>query len=86
VTGRDAYQDAHSFYTEQLGNPSLSSPHVLTARGVIRLLRGEVSNARSDLEQSLQDQGGNGDAETVAALAVAAGLGAKPAEADEWWT
>ncbi|KAI0286021.1 coatomer epsilon subunit-domain-containing protein [Russula aff. rugulosa BPL654] len=42
VTGKDGYFDTQSFYTEQLANPSISSPHLLTARGVTRLLRGEA--------------------------------------------
>ena len=82
VTGKDGYSDSHSFYTEQLGNPSLSSPHLLTARGVVRLLRGEIPEAKSDLEDSLSQQ--KGDAETLAALTVTAGLeGTK--KADELW-
>ena len=59
VTGKDGYADAHAFYTEQLANPSLSSPHVLAARGVARLLRGEVQGAKSDLEEA-QAQAGAG--------------------------
>lgn len=86
VTGKDGYTDVHAFYTEQLANPSLSSPHVLTARGVTRLLRGDVEDAKSDLEEALQQKGGNGDAETVAAFAVASGLAAKKADAEQWWT
>ncbi|KII87381.1 hypothetical protein PLICRDRAFT_93140 [Plicaturopsis crispa FD-325 SS-3] len=85
VTGKDAYSNASSFYTEQLGNPSLSSPHLLTARGVTRLLRNEIPEAKSDLEESLSLQ--KDDAETLAAFVVAAGLGAtKKAEADELWS
>lgn len=84
-TGRDAYHDAHTFYTEQLANPSLAAPHVLVARGVARLLRGEVTNARSDLEQAAQDEGRE-TAEVLAAMAVAAGLDGKKSEAEEWWT
>ena len=84
ATGKDGYADAHSFYTEQLANPSLTSPHLLTARGVARLLRGEVSAAKSDLEESVSQRGGKADAETLAAQMVAAGLGAaKTADADE---
>jgi len=84
ATGKDGYSNCHSFYTEQLGNPSLSSPHILTARGVTRVLRNEIPEAKSDLEESLEQQ--KGDAETLAALAVAAGLGAtKKGEADELW-
>ncbi|EEB96164.1 hypothetical protein MPER_04747 [Moniliophthora perniciosa FA553] len=52
VTGRDGYSNTLSFYTEQLGNPSLTSPHILTARGVTRILRNEIPEAKSDLEES----------------------------------
>ncbi|KAF8809485.1 coatomer complex protein [Phlegmacium glaucopus] len=84
VTGKDNYSNTSSFYSEQLGNPSLSSPHLLTARGVTRIMRGEIQEAKSDLEESLGQQ--KGDAETEAAYAVAAGLGAsKRTEADELW-
>ncbi|KAI0819153.1 coatomer complex protein [Trametes gibbosa] len=84
ATGRDAYADAAAFLTEQLANPSLSSPRLLTARGVARLLRGEVVGARSDLEEAQSVAGGQPDAETLAAQVVATGLGgAKGAEADQ---
>jgi coatomer subunit epsilon len=86
VTGRDAYHDAETFFSEQLANPSLTSPHMLTSRGVARLLRGEIESAKSDLEEALSHQGmGKTAAETVAAMAVASGLGAKKADAEEWW-
>ena len=85
VTGKDSYSDSQSFYTEQLANPSLSSPHLLTARGVTRLLRGEVQEAKSDLEEAVLQQGGHDDAETLAASVVAAGLGPKKGDADELW-
>ncbi|KAI9064020.1 hypothetical protein FKP32DRAFT_1675578 [Trametes sanguinea] len=84
VTGRDAYADAHAFFSEQLANPSLTSPRLLTARGVARLLRGELSAAKSDLEEAAVQMGGKPDAETLGAQTVAAGLGAaKTAEADQ---
>lgn len=85
VTGKDGYSDTQSFYTEQLANPSISSPHLLTARGVTRLLRGEVQEAKSDLEEAVSQQGGHADAETLAASVVAAGLGPKKGDADELW-
>ncbi|KAI0306023.1 coatomer epsilon subunit-domain-containing protein [Multifurca ochricompacta] len=85
VTGKDGYSDSQSFYTEQLANPSLSSPHLLTARGVTRLLRGEVQEAKSDLEEAVLQQGGHDDAETLAASVVAAGLGPKKDDAEELW-
>ncbi|KAF9565836.1 coatomer complex protein [Agrocybe pediades] len=85
VTGKDSYANTASFYTEQLGNPSLTSPHLLTSRGVTRILRGEIQEAKSDLDESLEQQ--KGDAEAEAAYVVAATLGAlsKP-EADELWS
>ncbi|OJT01855.1 Coatomer subunit epsilon [Trametes pubescens] len=85
ATGRDAYADAAAFYAEQLANPSLSSPRLLTARGAARLLRGELAAAKSDLEEAQAQMGGKPDAETLAAQVVAAGLGpgaAKPVEAE----
>lgn len=84
VTGKDGYSNTSSFYTEQLGNPSLSSPHLLTARGVTRILRNEIQAAKSDLDESLEQQ--KGDAEATAALVVAGGLGGmrKP-ETEELW-
>ncbi|KAJ7281405.1 coatomer epsilon subunit-domain-containing protein, partial [Mycena rebaudengoi] len=84
VAAKDGYSNSNSFYTEQLGNPSLSSPHILTARGVTRILRNEIPEAKSDLEESLEQQ--KGDAETLAAFVVAAGIeSSKKGEADELW-
>ena len=63
----------------------MSSPRLLTARGVARLLKGEIAGAKSDLEEA-QAQGGV-DAECAAAFVVAAGLGAtKRAEAEDVWS
>ena len=84
VTGKDNYANTSSFYTEQLGNPSLSSPHLLTARGITRILRGEIQEAKSDLEESLAQQ--KGEPEADAAYVVAAGLGtSKKPESEELW-
>lgn len=76
VTGADGYNDCNSFYTEQLANPSLTSPHLLTARGVTRILRGEIAAAKSDFEEV-----GSKDAETLAGMVIAAEL--SPAKANE---
>ncbi|KAF5328312.1 hypothetical protein D9611_014274 [Ephemerocybe angulata] len=85
VTGKDGYSNSQSFYTEQLANPSMSSPHLLTARGVTRLLRNEIQEAKSDLEESLQQN--KTDAETLAAVVVAGGLGGlKKNETEEYWS
>ncbi|EIM80394.1 uncharacterized protein STEHIDRAFT_142827 [Stereum hirsutum FP-91666 SS1] len=87
ATGKDGYSDCNSFYTEQLANPSLSSPHLLTARGVTRLLRGEIPEAKSDFEEAVSQQGGHEDAETLAASVVAAGLGGgKKTDAEQLWS
>jgi coatomer protein complex subunit epsilon len=84
ATGRDAYSNSSAFYTEQLANPSLSSPHILTARGVTRILRNEFQEAKSDLEESLEQQ--KNDPEAMAAYAIAGGLGTvKKSEAEELW-
>ena len=81
VTGADGYANSLSYYSEQLGNPSLSSSHLLLARGVTRLLRGEVTEARSDLEEVLKS---GEDGETLSASVAAAGLApTKKGEADE---
>ena len=84
VTGKDNYNNTSSFYTEQIANPSLASPHLLTARGITRILRGEVNEAKSDLDEALEQQ--KGDTEAAAALVVASTLGAsKPQEAEALW-
>ena len=80
VTGTDSYSNSVSFYSEQLGNPSLSSSKLLTARGVTRLLRGEVNEAKSDLEEAAKS---GEDEETLCATVVAAGLSGKKGDADE---
>ena len=86
-TGADAYSDASGFYTEQLGNPALTSSHLLVARGLARLLKGEVSEARSDLEEVLKGGSGQEDNEEALAVSVAAaglpGGSTKKDEADE---
>ncbi|KAJ2936951.1 hypothetical protein H1R20_g148, partial [Candolleomyces eurysporus] len=85
ATGKDGYSNSQSFYTEQLANPSMTSSHLLTARGVTRLLRNEIQEAKSDLEEALQQN--KDDAETLAAIVVAGGLGAlKKTETEEYWS
>lgn len=83
ATGSDGYADCNSFYTEQLANPSLTSPHLFTARGVTRILMGEVAAAKSDFEEVQQK-----DAETLGALVVAEELaptkGAEAAAEQLW--
>ncbi|KIM44734.1 hypothetical protein M413DRAFT_442689 [Hebeloma cylindrosporum] len=84
VTGKDNYANTNSFYTEQLGNPSLSSPHLLTARGITRILRGEIQEAKSDLEESLVQQKGESEAEAAYVVAVGLGASKKPESEDLW--
>jgi len=84
VTGKDSYSNPQSFYNEQIGNPTLNSPRLLTARAVTRLLRGEINEAKSDLEE-VKSQGGE-DGESAAAYVVAAGLSGKTNESEELWS
>jgi coatomer subunit epsilon len=67
VTGKDTYSDSNAFYTEQLANPSLSSPHLLTARGITRLMKGDVMEAKSDFEESITHQVGRGGVQNAPA-------------------
>lgn len=87
----EPYASAVSFYTEQLANPSVSSAALLVGRGVVRILRGELAAARSDLEEAesilSRAQTDRGLDEVLAGMTVAAGLGAgKRSEAEELWT
>lgn len=89
--GGEPYSPAISFYTEQLANPSVSSAALLVGRGVARIMRGELSNARSDLEEAesilTRAQSKPGMGEVLAAMTVAAGLGSgKRGEVDELWS
>ncbi|KIK94194.1 hypothetical protein PAXRUDRAFT_468555 [Paxillus rubicundulus Ve08.2h10] len=82
---------AVSFFTEQLANPSVSSAALLVGRGVVRILRGEVAAARSDLEEAesilSRAQADRGMDEILAAMIVATGLGAgKRGEAEDLWS
>lgn len=54
-TRADAYNDAPGFQTKQPGNPALTSPHLLVAMSFARSMKGEVGEARSDLEEALKD-------------------------------
>ncbi|KAH7927844.1 hypothetical protein BV22DRAFT_1031329 [Leucogyrophana mollusca] len=89
----EPYTPAVSFYTEQVANPSVSSPALLVGRGIARVMQGEVTAGRSDLEEAtavLERSGADKSssaAEVLAALVVALGLGAgKKSEADEAWS
>ncbi|KAF9240683.1 coatomer epsilon subunit-domain-containing protein [Melanogaster broomeanus] len=87
----EPYSAAISFYTEQLANPSVSSAALLVGRGVVRILRGELAAARSDLEEAesilSRGQTDRGMDEVLAAMTVAAGLGAgKRGEAEQLWS
>ncbi|KAG9313034.1 coatomer epsilon subunit-domain-containing protein [Chiua virens] len=89
-TSGEPYASAVSFYTEQLANPSVSSAALLVGRGVVRILRGELVAARSDLEEAesilSRAQTDRGVDEVLAGMIVAAGLGAgKRGEAEELW-
>lgn len=68
----------------------MSSAALFVGRGVVRTLRGELAAARSDLEEAAgilsRAQTERGVDEVLAAMTVAAGLGAgKRGEAEELW-
>jgi len=89
VTG-EPYAPALSFYNEQVANPSISSPALLVGRAVVRILRGELVAAQSDLEEAeailTRAQCERGTDDMLAAMVVAASLGGgKKGDADELW-
>lgn len=87
VTG-EPYAPALSFYNEQVANPSISSPALLVGRAVVRILRGELSAAQSDLEEAeailTHAQCERGTNDMLAAMVVAASLGGGK-NVDELW-
>ncbi|KAH7914863.1 coatomer epsilon subunit-domain-containing protein [Hygrophoropsis aurantiaca] len=89
----EPYTPAVSFYSEQVANPSVSSPALLMGRGIARIMQGEIAAGRSDLDEAsamLERSGtdkSSSAGEVIAALVVAVGLGAgKKTDADEAWT
>lgn len=89
-TSGEPYAPALSFYNEQVANPSISSAPLLVGRAVVRILRGELSPAQSDLEEaeSILERAkcDKGSSDMLAAMVVAAGLsGTKKSEADDLW-
>ncbi|KIM23077.1 hypothetical protein M408DRAFT_332551 [Serendipita vermifera MAFF 305830] len=54
ASGAGNYSNPHSFYNEQAQNPSLTSSHLVTARGLTHLLRGELPEAQSDFSEALK--------------------------------
>lgn len=54
VKGTNDYSNPYSFYTEQSHNPSLTSARLVAARGITRLLRGELKEASADLSEALK--------------------------------
>jgi coatomer protein complex subunit epsilon len=89
LTG-EPYAPALSFYNEQVANPSVSSASLLVGRAVVRILRGELSAAQSDLEEAeavlSRAQCELGTYDMLAAMVVAASLGSgKKGDVDELW-
>jgi coatomer protein complex subunit epsilon len=88
LTG-EPYAPALSFYNEQVANPSISSAALLVGRAVVRILRGELSAAQSDLEEAesilSRAKCEQGSSDMLAAMVVATGLSAKKGEADQLW-
>ncbi|KAG1740011.1 coatomer epsilon subunit-domain-containing protein [Suillus lakei] len=90
-TSGEPYAPALSFYNEQVANPSISSAALLVGRAVVRILRGELSPAQSDLEEAesilTRAKCERGTSDMLAAMVVAIGLtGDKKGEADELWS
>jgi len=85
LTGKDSYANPHSFYVEQLHNPSLSSAHLLASRGVTHLLRGEIPEAQSDFAAAAKE-GGSVAGDALAGSVVAADLGGPKANVDALWS
>jgi coatomer subunit epsilon len=83
LTGKDSYSNPHSYYVEQLHNPSLSSAHLLLSRGVTHLLRGELPEAQSDFAEAQKEERGV-TADALAGSVVASELGSK-AKVDALW-
>jgi len=85
LTGKDSYSNPHTFYIEQLHNPSLSSGHLLLSRGTTHLLRGELPEAMSDFTEAQNSKNGvNGDA--LAATVVVSELAKSKANAATAWS
>ncbi|OJA16812.1 hypothetical protein AZE42_04763 [Rhizopogon vesiculosus] len=90
-TSGEPYAPALSFYNEQVANPSVSSAALLVGRAVVRILRGELSAAQSDLEEAeavlTRAQCERGMNDMLAAMVVAASLGGtKRGDADQLWS
>lgn len=74
VTGKDGYSNPHSYYSEQLGNPSLASSHLFTSRGVTYVLRNQIPEAQADFSEAMKSPiEHDAIAGAVAASALAAG-------------
>lgn len=54
ASGANNYSNPHSFYNEQAGNPSLTSSHLVTAKGLTHLLRGELPEAQAAFAEALK--------------------------------
>jgi len=85
VTGKDSYSNPHSYYVEQLHNPSLSSGHLLLSRGVTHLLRGEIPEAQSDFSEAQKEEGGV-TADALAGSVVALEVAAPKVNVDALWS
>ncbi|KIJ45205.1 hypothetical protein M422DRAFT_30050 [Sphaerobolus stellatus SS14] len=85
LTGKDSYSNPHSYYVEQLHNPSIASGQLLLSRGVTHLLRGELPEALSDFTQA--EKGENGvTADALAGKIAASELSGQRSEIEPLWT
>lgn len=54
ASGVNNYSNPQSFYNEQAANPSLTSAHLVVAKGLTHLLRGELPEAHADFSEALK--------------------------------
>lgn len=54
ASGVNSYSNPQGFYNEQAANPTLTSSHLVVAKGLTHLLRGELPEAQSDFAEALR--------------------------------
>jgi coatomer protein complex subunit epsilon len=54
ASGVDNYSNPQGFYNEQAANPTLTSSHLVVAKGLAHLLKGELPEAQADFVEALR--------------------------------
>ena len=83
VTGKDGYGNPHSYFVEQLNNPTIVSSHLRTARGTTYLLRGAIPEAIADFSEASKAPE---EIDAIANAVAASALAGKQKEAAEYLT